>query len=137
MKGFLVKVNENEETRVSVRELRNLVSAGNGCHDVLVWDAVLEDWVSSRRLTEITAAERPSKVKPQKCPKILALAGDKGGVGKSVLSTSIGVGLASLGKEVILVDGDLAGPDLHTCMGILEPKFTFFDFYALAKDSLS
>ena len=42
-----------------------------------------------------------------------------------------------MGHKVIMVDADLGGANLHTVMGILEPEFTFFDFYTLRRESLN
>ena len=50
--------------------------------------------------------------------KIIPVAGGKGGVGKSFLSTSIALSLATVGKKVILVDLDLGGSNIHTWLGI-------------------
>ncbi|HQG45352.1 MAG TPA: hypothetical protein PLG50_06815, partial [bacterium] len=47
------------------------------------------------------------------------------------------IGLATLGHQVVMVDADLGGANLHTCMGILEPQYTFYHFYSLQKESLS
>ncbi len=47
----------------------------------------------------------------------------KGGVGKSVLSTNLGVALATLGKSVVLVDLDLQFGDVGIMLG-LEPTLT-------------
>ncbi len=49
---------------------------------------------------------------------ILPIASGKGGVGKTLISTNLGISLANLGKTVILVDLDLGGSNLHTCLGI-------------------
>lgn len=49
---------------------------------------------------------------------IIPVASGKGGVGKSVLSSNLGVSLAQAGKTVVLVDLDLGGSNLHTCLGI-------------------
>ncbi|MFP4363299.1 MAG: P-loop NTPase [Spirochaetia bacterium] len=49
---------------------------------------------------------------------ILPVASGKGGVGKSIFSSSIGLSLAAHGKTTILVDLDLGGANLHTCLGI-------------------
>lgn len=38
--------------------------------------------------------------------KIIALSNQKGGVGKSVTTASLGIGLARKGKKVLLIDGD-------------------------------
>jgi len=50
--------------------------------------------------------------------KILPVASGKGGVGKSIFVANLGVSLAARGKTVILIDLDLGGSNLHTCLGI-------------------
>ena len=50
--------------------------------------------------------------------RIMPLASGKGGVGKSVLTANLGIALARLGKTVVLVDLDLGGSNLHTCLGL-------------------
>jgi flagellar biosynthesis protein FlhG len=42
-----------------------------------------------------------------------------------------------MGTDVILVDGDFGGANLHTALGLLEPEYTFFDFYTLQKENLN
>lgn len=73
---------------------------------------------------------------PSSSVKILAIGGGKGGVGKTVLTASLGTGLALLNHRVIIADGDLGGSDLHTAMGIHKPEKTFMDFYNHNVDSL-
>lgn len=63
-------------------------------------------------------------------PKIWAVGGGKGGVGKSVIAANLGVVLAELGYRVVLVDADLGGANLHTLLGIANPKATLSDFIA-------
>ena len=48
--------------------------------------------------------------------KVLAIANQKGGVGKTTTTSSLGVGLTMQGKRVLLVDADPQG-DLTTCLG--------------------
>ncbi|UPA09406.1 P-loop NTPase [Borrelia nietonii YOR] len=50
--------------------------------------------------------------------KIIPVASGKGGVGKTSFVANIGYKLACLGKTVILVDLDLGGSNLHTCLGV-------------------
>lgn len=60
--------------------------------------------------------------------KIWAVAGGKGGTGKTVITSNLGVGLAILGYKVILIDGDLGGADLHLSFGMPVPKRNLNDF---------
>jgi flagellar biosynthesis protein FlhG len=71
----------------------------------------------------------PSGVPRRQRPRrIIAVGGGKGGIGKSLVSANLGVALASAGHRVLLVDGDLGGANLHTCLGIPQPQVTLSDF---------
>ncbi len=50
--------------------------------------------------------------------KIIPIAGGKGGVGKTVLSANLALALAGSGKNTVVIDLDLGGSNLHTCLGL-------------------
>jgi flagellar biosynthesis protein FlhG len=69
-------------------------------------------------------------------PRIWAIGGGKGGVGKSVVSTGIAMTLARQGKRCIMVDADLGGANLHTFLGMSHPRYTLSDLFRKKVDGL-
>ena len=61
--------------------------------------------------------------------KVIAIASGKGSVGKTFMSASLGLGLSMLGKEVVVLDADFGGANLHKVMGIEKSSQTFLNFY--------
>ena len=56
--------------------------------------------------------------------KVCAIAGGKGGVGKTVMTAAIGIALAEKGVRTVLVDVDFGGANLHHALGIIAPPLT-------------
>lgn len=54
--------------------------------------------------------------------RVVAFAGGRGGIGRSVLAANVGVYLAQVGKQVVLIDADLGGASLHTILGLERPQ---------------
>jgi flagellar biosynthesis protein FlhG len=61
-------------------------------------------------------------------PRLIAVGGGKGGVGKTFLSANLAVALARAGYRVMAVDTDIEGPNLHTWLGVRSPARTLADF---------
>lgn len=60
--------------------------------------------------------------------QVWAIGGGKGGVGKSLVASSIAISLSRLGNKVVAIDLDLGGANLHTTLGVDLPKQTLSDF---------
>src|SRR5690606_3441331 len=60
--------------------------------------------------------------------QIWAVGGGKGGVGKSLISSSLATSLTRQGNQVIAVDLDLGGANLHTTLGVDLPRQGLSDF---------
>jgi len=60
--------------------------------------------------------------------EIIAIGGGKGGVGKSFVASNLGILLAKAQHRTILIDADLGGANLHTCLGVQAPEATLSDF---------
>ncbi len=62
--------------------------------------------------------------------RLVTIGGGKGGVGKSFFAANLSAALASAGHRVVVVDGDLEGANLHTCLGVPAPPASLADFAA-------
>jgi len=74
---------------------------------------------------------------PIKGPRVWAIGGGKGGVGKSVIAANLATQLARDGSRVALVDGDLGGANLHTLLGMPSPAINLSDFISRRVENLS
>ena len=54
--------------------------------------------------------------------KVIAVSGGKGGIGKSNVSVNLAVGLAKLGRSVLLLDADLGMANIDIMLGI-QPEY--------------
>ena len=83
----------------------------------------------------VVAATARKKAQPSK-GRIIAVGGGKGGVGKSLITSSVGISLARHGKKVVVIDADLGGANLHTCLGLSTPSLTLSDFISRRVESI-
>jgi flagellar biosynthesis protein FlhG len=68
--------------------------------------------------------------------QIWSVGGGKGGIGKSLIAASLAWQLARMGRRVVLVDADLGGANLHTCLGLPAPERTLADFIQRRVESI-
>lgn len=133
--SILVRNHQTQYGPLNHRELKDLVQNGEFSSEDEVWLEDEGEWIQAENVEEIRSLFNTNeKLHSEK--QVIAIGSGKGGVGKTVTSASLGIGLAILGNDVILVDADFGGANLHTCMGILEPQYTFFDYYTLQRDGL-
>jgi flagellar biosynthesis protein FlhG len=57
-------------------------------------------------------------------PRIWAVGGGKGGVGKSVVAASLAAAIAGTGRRCAVIDADLGSANLHTLLGVARPRRT-------------
>ena len=69
-------------------------------------------------------------------PCIISVASGKGGVGKSMVVSNLGLLLAKKGLRVTLVDMDIGGANLHILFGMFQPPSTLTDFLTNALTNL-
>jgi flagellar biosynthesis protein FlhG len=61
-------------------------------------------------------------------PRVWAMASGKGGVGKSVVTSSLAIAFARRGRRCALLDLDLGGANLHTLLGVPRLRPNLSDF---------
>ena len=86
------------------------------------------------------AEERPESAIPEQTPatgipyldesevslrrplQVIAVAGAKGGVGKTIVATNLGLYLATIGRDTVIVDADPSGASVHALFGADPPN---------------
>lgn len=88
--------------------------------------------------SDLSASTSAVNASPRSKEKvIISVGGGKGGVGKTLITANLGIMLARDGRKVVLIDLDLGGANLHTCLGVELSKHTLSDFIQKDVDNLS
>ena len=135
MSEVFVKIKDRQLGPLNTKEIRNLVVNGEFTQEDLVYHEDMQEWVEAGEVDEFRGLFHRQEARTRQ-KTVYAIGGGKGGVGKTVLTASLGIGLASFDNEVVIVDADLGGANLHTAMGMIEPEYTFYHFYTLQRESL-
>jgi flagellar biosynthesis protein FlhG len=64
---------------------------------------------------------------PARGQRVIAVGGGRGGVGKSLLTVNLGVYFAQLGRDVVVVDADPFGSNLHAVLGLEAPPLVLHE----------
>jgi flagellar biosynthesis protein FlhG len=59
---------------------------------------------------------------------VWSIGGGKGGSGKTFIAVNLGICLSRFGEEVVLIDTDLGGANIHTLLGLSFPQRSLSDF---------
>ncbi len=85
-----------------------------------------------------SASERKKAAAPRTGPaRVIPVGGGKGGVGKTFLVANLAASMVREGYRVVAVDGDLEGANLHTCVGVPDPKVSLADFVARREEDVN
>lgn len=69
-------------------------------------------------------------------PRVVAISGGKGGVGKSTVAVNLATALARSGQRTVIVDADLGAANLHTMFGLIKPATSLSSLLDGDSDSL-
>jgi len=116
-------------------ELKRLIRNGQISLQDRIWHYYQNVWV---KLEQIERLRRifEEEHKRFKATQVIAVAGCKGGVGKTSLVASMALEFSRRGKKVIAVDADFQDPDLHEWLRVPNPPMTLRHFFTNQRNAL-
>lgn len=101
----------------------------------------MNSFISFSKRRERTSSEKSAnrqlsiaKTGNSRATKIWSVGGGKGGVGKTLAASNLGICLAQKGYRVLMIDADLGSANLHTFLGIEGARVSLSSF--LKSDSI-
>ena len=94
MSEVFVKINNRQLGPFNQREIRNLVVNGEFSQEDLVYHEDIQEWIQAGQVDELRDMFNQDEQRERQ-RTVYAIGGGKGGVGKTVLSASLGIGLAA------------------------------------------
>src|SRR5512140_2964865 len=79
-------------------------------------------------IIELPRVKPPGLNRKTRARRVVAIGGGKGGIGKSLVSANLGIALAQRGAKTVIVDADLGGANVHTCLGLPQPTVSLSHF---------
>ncbi|NUM89669.1 MAG: P-loop NTPase, partial [Bdellovibrionales bacterium] len=91
-----------------------------------------EEMQDAQSAAESPLDEEEKKIgsSPESLKQVWAIGGGKGGVGKTLVTANFAITLARAGAKVVVVDLDLGGANLHTCLGVDVSRHTLTDLFS-------
>lgn len=97
----------------------------------------LQGALNVRRLDTSASPGRRQSHGARRRPTVWAIGGGKGGVGKSLITSSLAISFARRGMRCALVDLDLGAANAHSLLGMQAPPRTLTDFVENRVEHLS
>ena len=94
-------------------------AAGPPSSELLLFREPSEHEGTGQNRSAVAGADAtPAAVRRPRPQRLIAVAGAKGGVGKTIFTANLALYLATIGRKVVVVDADAEGANLHTCLGV-------------------